>query len=96
MISDLLRDVGAIGRGRSGGLGSVLGTEIGQEEEDLSIRWRGRPMRAVPVADEHEAAIHFEHGTYELREASTRAPYWHMATRSLCAVPVVRLGEAAA
>lgn len=96
LLSDLLRDVGAIGRGRAGGLGSVLGTEITSESEDRSLRWRGRPMRATPVADEHEAALHFEHGAYELREAATRAPYWHMSTRALCAMPIVRLGQEAA
>lgn len=96
LLADLLPDVGALGRARAGGLGAVLGTEILDDPDDRSLRWLGRPMRAVPVADDYEAAITFEVGTYALREATTRAPYWHRATRALCAVPTWRMQEAAA
>lgn len=91
-ISVLVRDLSAIGRARSGGGGAVLGTEILPDPEDRSLRWMGRPMRSIPVADEHEAAITFEACSYDLREQTARAPYWHRSSRTLCAVPVPRLG----
>lgn len=87
-LADLVRDVGSIGRSRAGGLGAVHGVEIDEDPDDRSLVYRGRPQRTIPVADEHDAAVLFEASSYDLREANTRAPYWHRATRALCAVPM--------
>lgn len=89
-LIDLVRDVGSIGKSRGGGLGAIHGVEIDDDPEDRSLVYQGRPQRSIPVTDEHDAAIHFEVGSYDLRETNTRAPYWHRATRALCAVPVWR------
>lgn len=86
-LAALLREVHAIGRGRSGGLGQVLGWEVMDDPDDASLTRDGRPMRPLPVRDELDADARFP-GGYELRETSTRAPYWHRATRALCACPV--------
>jgi hypothetical protein len=86
-LSDLLSDVGVLGRSRGGGMGVVQGWEVLDADINPFVHQQ-RPMRSIPVSDDHEASVMFEYGTYELREQTTRAPYWHMATRALCAVPV--------
>lgn len=82
LLVDLLRDVGAVGRCRAGGLGAVLGAEISEDPEDRSLVWRGRPQRTLPATDQE-----YEPGSYVVREAGTRAPYWHRTVRTLCVVP---------
>lgn len=89
-LAELVRDVGSIGRARAGGLGAIHGVEIEADPDDRSLVWRGRPQRSLPVADAEQARALFEAGSYDLREANTRAPYWHRATRAVCAVPTMR------
>lgn len=86
-LADLLSDLHYLGRDGARGLCEVHSIEIGDDPDDRSLVYRGRPQRSLPVADEHEAALLFEHGSYEVREANTRAPYWHRASRALCVVP---------
>jgi hypothetical protein len=90
LLADLLRDVGAVGRCRAGGLGAVLGTEILPDPEDRSLTWRGRPMRSIPVESE-DAAARFEPGSCDCRPQTTRAPYWAQRSKTLCVVPIWRV-----
>lgn len=85
-LTRLLREVHAVGRGRSGGLGQVIAWEVLDDPDDASLTRDGRPMRALPVADALDADARFPGGC-AVREASVRAPHWHRATRTLCAVP---------
>jgi len=86
-LSDLLADVGVLGRSRGGGMGVVQGWELLDTDINPLVHQQ-RPMRSMPVSSDYEASIMFEYGTYELRDQTIRAPYWHMGTRTLCAVPV--------
>lgn len=85
MLADMLVDVTAIGAGRSA-IGGVMGWEIDPDPDDRALLYERTPQRPLPVADEHDAAITYGAGDYELRECATRAPYWHRATVALCAV----------
>lgn len=86
-LADLLSDLHFLGRDGARGLCEVHSIEISDDPDDRSLVHQRRVQRPVPVADEHEAAVLFEHGSYELREVNTRAPYWHRKSRTLCAVP---------
>ena len=88
-LAELVRDVGSIGKSRGGGLGAIHGVEIDDDPDDRSLIFCARPQRSIPVASAEQAVALFEAGSYDLREANTRAPYWHRATRTLCAVPVM-------
>lgn len=79
-----------LGRCRGGGLGDVLGWAITPDPTATPlVSGEGAPMRSIPVADEHEAAILFgASGRYAVRTASIHAPYWRPEGRTLCAVPV--------
>ena len=91
-LSELLgHDAMVLGRWRSAGLGQVVGSEILDDPEDRSLTHRGVPMRTIPVKDSEDARRFSP--SYDLRPATTRAPYWHTRSRTLCAVPMVRLGE---
>ncbi len=91
-LTDLLsRDALVLGRWRSAGLGRVTGTEILDDPEDRSLTWKGVPMRSLPVRDAADAE-RFK-APYDLRPETTRAPYWHQRSMSLCVVPMQRLGD---
>ncbi len=79
-----------LGRCRGGGLGDVLGWEITEDPDAAPlVSATGDPMRSIPVADEHEAALRFgASGRYDVRVASIHAPYWRPEGRTLCAVPI--------
>jgi hypothetical protein len=47
--------------------------------------WQGHPARPLPVESEAASRALFPHA--EVTVSSTRAPYWHRASRCLCAVP---------
>jgi len=86
-LTELLQHVTHIGRNRSGGLGHILGWEILDDPGHRSMLDRGRLMRTVPVG----CGLEPRPGTFTVRNATTRAPYWHR--RSLCEamVPVVAM-----
>lgn len=69
-----------------GALGSVDRWEVIGASVDHSLTRDGSPARSLPVLDEAEAIERFPRG-YVLDECQTRAPYWHRATRALCACP---------
>lgn len=87
LISDLLPVVTDLGRAHSAGLGEVQGWEILDDPEQRSITDRGRLMRTVPAA----AGLSPRPGTFTVRNATTRAPYWHRASLTECMVPIVRV-----
>lgn len=87
MLADLCRDLPFIGRDGARGWGGVDTIEIADDPDDRSLVYQGAPQRPLPVADEHEAAVLYAHGTYDVRTVATRAPYWHRDSRTLCAVP---------
>jgi hypothetical protein len=87
LLTELLPDVSHIGRCRSGGLGCVMGWEILADPQQRSLLEQGRLMRAIPSG----ADIHPRPGTFAVRKATTRAPYWHRASLADCMVPIVRV-----
>ena len=84
-IIELLDGCRALSKWR-GAMGSVDRWEVMRVSLDLSLVRDGSPARPLPVADEAEAIERFPRG-YVLDECQTRAPYWHRATRALCACP---------
>lgn len=80
----LLTDVAALGRARGGGLGYVFGYEILPREGSVFVR-NGRLARTVPAG----SIVGVDPGSYVTREANTRAPYWHRASRTMCWVPIL-------
>lgn len=87
LLADLLRDVQGLGRNWPRGMGTICAVEISDDADDRSLVYQRRPQRALPIDDEHSAARLYESGSYDVREATTRAPYWHQRSRALCAVP---------
>ena len=78
LLGDLLRDVTALGRWRSGGMGLIHGVEIAADPEDRSVVWREQPQRAIPaMVDGGEFDLRrFDPGSFYEREATVRSPYW--------------------
>jgi len=87
LLNELLPHATHLGRGRSSGHGQVLGWEVCDDPERRSILDRGRLMRTVPVS----AGVNARPGTFSVRHATTRAPYWHRASLTDCMVPIVRV-----
>jgi hypothetical protein len=85
LLAELLPDTGAIGRSRAGGLGAVMGWELLPDPEERALSWGGRPMRTVPLG---AGVGELVEGSYEIRPATTRAPYWHRGSLCECIVPV--------
>ena len=87
-LRELLRVVHALGRGRQGGLGAVGGWRVRPATQDRS--WidpdTGAPTRPLPVATRADAAAEFGAGV-QVARIGYRAPYWHTACATLCAVP---------
>lgn len=83
----LARLVTGFGGRRSAGHGAPLRLTVAPSDADRSIVRDGSPARPLPVADEAEAVARFPRG-YVLDECGTRAPYWHRASKRLCACPV--------
>ncbi len=94
LLAALCRELGGLGRDSTRGLGSVVGVELDPDPEDRSLFLDGAPQRALPLlldggpTDPRVMAP----DTWDEREATTRAPYWHRSTTTLCAVPVVSIG----
>lgn len=82
----LLPDALALGRGRAGGLGHIWGWEVAPDPEDRALVYQGVPQRPLPVESPESADAEFVMGTFDLRETTCRAPYWHQGSRTLCAV----------
>lgn len=78
-IEALLRETHALGRGRSGGLGTVEAWTV-DRDETARERWRDRPL---PIVDGAEV------GDRMVRRVGVRAPFWHPQTRTLAACPVI-------
>lgn len=93
-IAALLSQVYGLGRDVARGLGAVRGWEITADPDDSALERDGAPARPLPVEDAAEARSRWPWGRYDLRETTTRAPYWHRASRTLCAVPVSAAGSA--
>lgn len=83
-IRDLLADCHAIGGRRGAGYGAVSAWEIFDATEDRSLVRDGSPARPLPLRGDED--VRFP-GGWLPAEMATRAPYWHRATRTLCAVP---------
>lgn len=82
----LLARVTGFGGRRSAGHGSPLRFTVAPADADRSLVRDGAPARPLPIADEAEAVARFPRG-YVLDECGTRAPYWHRASKRLCACP---------
>ena len=85
-LLDLLSVVTGLGRARGQALGQVETWEVLDDPADRSLVHVGRPMRPLPVASAEAAHAEFPGGCI-VRECGTRAPYWHRASRALCACP---------
>jgi len=85
-LSALLPLVTGLGRARGQALGQVEAWEILDDPADRSLVCEGAPMRPLPVASDEAAHAEFP-GGFVLRECGTRAPYWHRASRAVCACP---------
>jgi len=95
-LSALLADVGAIGRVRGIGFGTVLTWDIENDAEDRSLVWHGAPQRAIPI--EHGGPYdprNYAPGSYVERECGVRAPYWLLAHKAACAIPAGPFGAPA-
>ena len=79
--------VTGFGGRRGAGHGAPLRFTIAPSDADRSLVRDGSPARPLPVADEAEAVARFPRG-YVLDECGTRAPYWHRASKRLCACPL--------
>ncbi len=88
LLTDLLTDVSHLGASRAGGLGELHGVEVHPCNAKAWFVGPGtRLMRVLPHG-RHTA----HRGSFDTRESTLRAPYWHHRTRELCDVPVQRLG----
>lgn len=86
-LFQLLLDVHAIGRSRQAGLGHVALWRMQPVRDDRS--WRGEdgaPMRPLPVVSASAAREEFGRSV-DVATVGYRAPYWHVQTRALCALP---------
>lgn len=88
-LIELLRDVPAVGRDHSRGLGTIDGFEVSDSTID-PVCHEGRLMRPIPVEWPNDYQPNPD--SYMIRECSCVAPYWHRATRTACMVP--RLDQA--
>ncbi len=89
-LEGLLLEATHLGASRAGGLGEIQGWEI----VDAPGNWwwygpAGTLMRTLPLGLASAAPA----GSYDSREATLRAPYWHPRSRRPAGVPVQRLGE---
>jgi CRISPR type IV-associated protein Csf3 len=83
LLTRMLRRVDRLGRA---GLGGLLGAEIDDDPDDRSLVLDGAPQRSLPISGLLDTAAYRE-GTYAIREATLRPPYWHRASETLCVVP---------
>lgn len=84
-IEALLADCIALGARRASGHGKLLHrATVRAADADRSLVRDGSPARPVPIRGDEDARYP---GGWVLAEMATRAPYWHRATRTLCAVP---------
>lgn len=92
LLANLLPLACCLGRSRSAGLGEVMGWEVLPGSLESPLADRGTPLRTIPTTAA-SAYADYRSGTYDLREATTRAPYWHRRSRTLCVVPQIQLGS---
>lgn len=94
LLTDLMRDVPALGRDHSRGLGTLVGFEI-ESTRIGPVVSDGRLMRPVPVEFRiGNGAVPIDPSTYMIRECGYHAPYWHRASRTNCMVPLLGAREA--
>lgn len=82
----LLAGCRSLSRWRGAGHGSVEAWEVLPSRDDWSLTRGGSPSRPLPIADLATAAERFP-GGYDVDRQTTRAPYWHHASRCLVALP---------
>jgi hypothetical protein len=87
-LTTLLASVSQISADRSRGVGHVIGWEVTAIDEDRSMEYESKPMRSIPIVDEHDAVTRFKDGSYIIKDETTRAPYWHQKSKTLCVIPV--------
>lgn len=85
-LEALLRETLALGRGRAGGLGEVIGWDVEDVADDWSTERDGMPTRPLPVDGTEDALARYPGAV--VRVTSVRAPYWHRAVKALSACPV--------
>lgn len=68
------------------GLGAISGVEIDDDLDDRSLLHHAAPQRPIPIATASDARA-YPDGTYTIREATVRPPYWHRSSETLCVVP---------
>ena len=83
-IRALLADRLGIGGRRGSGYGIAGAWEVLDAAEDHSLMRDGSPARPMPLRGDEDTRYP---GGWLLAEMATHAPYWHRATRQLCAVP---------
>lgn len=83
-VRGLLAGCHALGGRRAAGYGAVRAWEVLDTDEDRALVRDGSPARPLPLRGDE--AARFPSG-YVVAEMATRAPYWHRATRAVCAVP---------
>lgn len=83
LLGRMLRRLDHLGRA---GLGAVSGIEIDDDPLDRSLVHDGAPQRALPIATMADADA-YRDGSYAVRDATLRPPYWHRASEALCVVP---------
>jgi hypothetical protein len=86
----ILRHVTELSAGRAGGLGAVVGWEVGPDPDERALVFRDAPQRAIPLTREGGPwdVGSFAAGSYEVRHVATRAPYWHRRSYTECILPL--------
>lgn len=84
ILGRMVRHLDRLGRA---GLGAISGVEIDDDPEDRSLLHQGAPQRTLPIRGLLDADA-FAPGSYAIREATLRPPYWHRASETLCVVPL--------
>lgn len=82
----LLQGVHGLGRGRQAGFGQVALWRMLPVGEDMSWTVSGAPARPLPVESAEAARKEFGKAI-DVGVVGCRAPYWHLKTRALCALP---------
>lgn len=85
-LEGLLCRLAGLGRDFARGLGTPVGFEV-TPAVDRALVHEGRPQRTIPITDPVEAGVLYDPTSYEIRQATTRAPYWLQRSRTLCVVP---------
>lgn len=81
-VLSLLKETQFLGKRRTCGYGEVAKWSLHQGELDGIVGYAHEPMRPIPVE-------RWEHGgDWVPQEAAWKAPYWELANRTKCYVPI--------